>query len=77
MEKCKTYQNKVEKVKRKNKIWMNEMSKWYDQFRNHKDFSKDHPEVKKYSEVKLKVDKKINRLKTKHLYYAELLKNFQ
>ena len=75
--KCQKFLGKIERLNAKKKIWNKEMAVWHNRYCHHKDFSDDHPEVKKYFKMKSDLDQKMNRFKSKYCHHNEILKKYR
>jgi len=60
------YKTKIEHLNNKNIAWKKEMVAWYSRYRDHKDFSEEHPEMIKYFKMTNKVSEKMGRLQEKY-----------
>ena len=58
-------EEKIQDLQNKNIAWETEMTAWKNRYRNHKDFSKKHPEMVKYFKMKKEVKEKMRRLQSK------------
>ena len=72
-EKCRKYKEKIQRLQNKKTTWKKEMMAWYSRYRDHPDFSGEHPEMIKYEKMKKKVQDKMARLQGKYFRHVELL----